>query len=84
VTAPEPSRARARRAELGRAERGVALVIAIVWLAAGALAVGLGIQRRAVVPALLGVAAVWYGLVWVRVVRTGRRLGRLSPFGRER
>jgi hypothetical protein len=87
VTAPrharEPGDSR-RRTELRRAERGVALLVAVVWLVAGALAVVLGLQRRAALPVLLGAAAAWYGLVWVRVVRTGRRLERLSPFRRER
>jgi hypothetical protein len=62
----------------------VALVIALVWLVTGVLAVALGLLRRLALPVVLGAAAVWYGLVWVRVVRTGRRLERLLPFRRER
>lgn len=70
------------RAELTPADRAVAVPLAAIWLAAGAAACTLAVARRRWLLLLPGAAAVWYGLVWARVVRTRRRLDRLWPLRR--
>jgi len=57
---------------LSRANRVVARALAIAWIVAGAAAIVLGIARHRWLGVPLGLLAVWYGLLWVRVARTGR------------
>jgi hypothetical protein len=65
-------RARGDGPALGRASRILAGVLAAVWVGAGALVLASGIARREWRPALVGAAGVLFGLLWVRVARTGR------------
>jgi hypothetical protein len=60
--------------KLSKINRLVALVLALIWLLAGALTVVLGLVKRQWLLPALGVFAFWYGLVWLRVVREGRQL----------
>jgi len=62
------------RAELSLVNRTVAAVLAAVWIGGGLAAALLGLAERRWLPLLLGPLAIAYGLVWVRVARTGRRL----------
>jgi len=62
------------RSEVGPGGRGVAAVLAAVWIGAGATAVVVGIRRGSWLQPVLGVFALAYGLVWARVARTGVRL----------
>jgi hypothetical protein len=52
----------------------VALVLAVIWLSAGTLAVVLGLLKRRWLPPVLGMIAIWYGLIWVRVFRERKQL----------
>jgi hypothetical protein len=54
--------------------RAVAAVLALVWLGSGKMAVFLGATRGRWQLLFLGPLAIWYGTLWVRVARTGRRL----------
>ena len=62
------------RVELGPVNRTVAAVLAALWIGAGLAAALLGLARRRWLLLLLGPLAIAYGLVWVRVARTRRRL----------
>jgi hypothetical protein len=63
-----------RRADLGRGGRFVAACLAGIWLTAGVIAVGAGLWLRpSVVLVCLGVLALGYGWLWVRVTVTGKR-----------
>jgi hypothetical protein len=53
----------------------VAGVLAAVWIGAGAAGLASGLWLRpAPAPVILGLLALGYGGLWVRVARTGRRL----------
>jgi uncharacterized membrane protein len=64
----------APRYESPRTTRIVGSLLALVWLCVGIAAVIAGAiaQRWVLIP--LGLFALWYGLVWVRVARQTRRL----------
>jgi hypothetical protein len=62
------------RSDLGPGGRAVALLLALVWFAAGTLAIVLGVRRGHWIPPLLGLPALAYALAWAQVARTGRRL----------
>ena len=62
------------RSDLGRGGRIVAAVLAVIWLATGAVVVIYGFRRRAWFAVLLGVPALVYGGMWIAVARTGQRL----------
>jgi len=62
------------RADSSPANRTVAAVLATVWIGAGLAAALLGIFQRRWAALLLGPLAIAYGLLWVQVGRTGRRL----------
>ena len=54
--------------------RIVALALACVWLAAGAAGIVLGVVHGRWLFAVMGVFAVWYAILWFRVVARARRL----------
>jgi hypothetical protein len=63
-----------QRAELGRGGRILAAVLAAIWLAAGLIALAIGLWfRPAIVPVLVSPLALGYGWLWSRVALTGRR-----------
>jgi len=69
--------------DVGRGGRVVAVCLAAIWLAGGLVAVIIGAWLRpGPLPILLGLLALGYGWLWVRVARTGQRqrwtLGRRS------
>ena len=64
------------RSDLGPTDRTVAAVLALVWLAVGGLAIVLGMERGYWVAVALGIPAIAYGMLWVMVALTGRRLQR--------
>jgi len=59
---------------LTRLNRIVALVLAAIWLAAGTLAGVLGVVRRRWLLIAVGIIAIWYGVLWIRVACKGRQL----------
>ena len=62
------------RRELGLTGRIVSWALAMIWLAAGTAAFLLGLERRYWLAVALGPAAFLYGLVWLHMARTGRRV----------
>ena len=62
------------RAELSGVNRTVAAILAVIWIVAGVLAAILGVVQHRWLALLLSPLAVFYGLLWVRVARTGRQL----------
>jgi hypothetical protein len=62
------------RAELGRGGRILAVALAAIWVAAGLIALGVGLWLRpGIVPVLVSPLALGYGWIWARVAATGRR-----------
>ena len=62
------------RERLGSANRTVAGILAAVWLAAGVVAVAVGLMSGRWLLVVLGPLAFGYGVLWFRVAQTGRRL----------
>jgi hypothetical protein len=63
-----------RAADLGRGGRFIAACLAAIWLLAGLAAVGMGLWLRpGALPILLGLLAMGYGWLWLRVALTGKR-----------
>lgn len=63
-----------QKLKLNTANRITALVLALIWITAGIVAVVLGLSKRRWFFAALATVAIWYGLMWIRVVRQGRKL----------
>jgi hypothetical protein len=59
---------------LNKGNRILALVLALIWITAGVVAVALGLGKRRWLVSALGAVAIWYGFVWIRVMREGRKL----------
>ena len=57
-----------------RTVRIISALLALVWLGAGFAAIVMAVSTSQWLPGVTGVAALWYGLLWVRVVRLGRQL----------
>jgi len=60
--------------EFGPANRAVAALLAVVWLAAGTAALFIAGAQRWWWGLVLGGLAVGYGALWISVVRTGAPL----------
>jgi hypothetical protein len=60
--------------EFGPVNRAVAGLLALVWLGAGGAAVVFAIAQHRWWMLALGVLAVGYGTMWIRVAQTGARL----------
>jgi hypothetical protein len=62
------------QADLGRGGRLVAACLAGLWLAGGLIALVMGVSTRpGALPIVLGLLALGYGWLWVKVALTGRR-----------
>jgi hypothetical protein len=57
---------------LSQANRVAAVVLAVVWLTLGLLAIAVGLGRHRWIGVPLGLLSAWYGVLWIRVARTGR------------
>jgi hypothetical protein len=57
-----------------RTVRIVSALLALMWLGAGFAAIVGAVSSSRRLLGVIGVAALWYGLLWVRVVRLGRQL----------
>jgi hypothetical protein len=57
-----------------RTVRIVSGLLALVWLGAGFAAIVTAVSTSRWLPGIIGVAALLYGLLWVRVMRLGRQL----------
>jgi hypothetical protein len=65
--------------------RIVAGFLAAIWLGAGAILLAVSVGQGRWLLGLCSIAALWYGLLWLRVVREGRQLrgrGSLLPWRR--
>jgi hypothetical protein len=62
------------RYESPRTVRIVGALLAMVWLCAGVIAIIAGATAQRWLLILVGLMAVWYGVVWAYVARHGRRL----------
>jgi hypothetical protein len=62
------------RHESPRTARIVGALLAMVWLCAGVIAIIAGATAQRWLLILVGLMALWYGVVWVYVARQGRRL----------
>ena len=62
------------RKESPRSVRIVGGLLAAVWIGAGLAALVIAVMKSRWLLAVLGLAALWLGALWVRVVREGRRL----------
>jgi hypothetical protein len=62
------------RSQSPRTVRIVGGLLAAVWLGAGAAAIVLAVRTSRWLPGVVGVAAVCYGFLWVRVASLGRQL----------
>ena len=62
------------RIQSPRTVRIVSAALALVWLGAGFAAIAIAVYTSRWLVALIGVAALWYGLLWVRVVGLRRQL----------
>jgi hypothetical protein len=59
---------------LSRTSRGVAFVLAAIWLAAGVLALAAAFAHRRVLPGAIAIAAIVYGLIWRRAAARAQLL----------
>jgi len=57
-----------------RTVRIISALLALVWLGAGFAAIVTAVTTSRWLLGAIGVAALWYGLLWLRVVRLGRQL----------
>ena len=62
------------RGNLSGVNRAVALVLALVWLGAGAAAIVFGLSHGRVVVVIVAAMAIVYGLLWLRVAARSRLL----------
>jgi len=62
------------RNESPRTVRIVGGLLAAVWVGAGLAALVVAVMTSRWLLAVVGLAALWLGILWVRVVREGRRL----------
>jgi len=62
------------KSKFDSANRVVAAILAFVWLASGLVATVLAITQHYWIGLVVGPFAIAYGLLWIRVVQTGRRL----------
>jgi len=70
----------ASRNQSPRTVRIVGGLLAAVWLVAGIAAIGIAVFTSHWFLAVIGVAAVWYGTVWIRAARQGRLLTAMEAF----
>jgi hypothetical protein len=57
-----------------RTVRIISALLALVWLGAGVAAIAIAVNTSRWLPGVMGVLALLYGLLWVRVMRLGRQL----------
>ena len=62
------------RDESPRTVRIVGALLAMVWLCAGVIAIIAGATAQRWLLLLVGLMALWYGVIWGYAARQGRRL----------
>lgn len=63
-----------RRNQSPRTFQIVSASLAVVWLCAGVVALVAGVVEQRWLLILVGVVALWYGVIWVHVARQGSQL----------
>lgn len=59
---------------LSRLDRGIAVGLAVIFIAAGIIGIVMGVARYQWMFVLVTLASIWWGAVWMRVAVKGRRL----------
>ena len=62
------------RGKLSRANRAIALALAVVWLGAGVVGIVLGLINGQLLVVVLALFAISYAVLWFRVVARSRLL----------
>jgi hypothetical protein len=62
------------KSTLSKLDRGIAVGLAVIFIAAGITGIIMGIARYHWLLVLIGLVSVWWGSVWTRVAAKGRRL----------
>jgi len=63
-----------RRHESPRVVRVVGGLLAMVWLCAGLVAIIAGLVAQRWLLLVVGLVALWYGVIWAHAAAQGRRL----------
>jgi hypothetical protein len=63
-----------RHQQSPRTFRIVSTSLAAIWLGAGAVGLIVGAVEHRWLIVIVGIAALWYGVIWARAARLGRRL----------
>jgi hypothetical protein len=61
-------------ARFSAVERAVAAGLALVWIGASLTAILWGLRRGVWAVLIAGPLGLWYGMLWVRAARLGRRV----------
>jgi hypothetical protein len=64
----------ATRNKIGGVNRVVALVLALVWLGTGIIGIVLGVVHGQWLLVAVAIFAIWYAVVWFRIVARSRLL----------
>jgi 1,4-dihydroxy-2-naphthoate octaprenyltransferase len=59
---------------VSKLDRGVAVGLAIIFIAAGITGIVMGVAKYQWLLVLIGLVSIWWGSVWTRVAVKGRRL----------
>ena len=62
------------KAHLHTSGRAIAATLALIWIAAGLCSIYLGASHAPLELTVLGTIATSYGMLWLRVAWTGRRI----------
>jgi hypothetical protein len=62
------------RSTLSAVERAIALLLAAIWIVGSFTAILAGLRHGFWVALIVGPLGIWYGMLWVRAARMGRRL----------
>ena len=64
----------ANRSSVRGVNRAVALLLAVVWFAAGVIGIVFGVVQSRWLLVAIALFAIWYALLWLRVVARSRLL----------
>lgn len=59
---------------LSAVDRAIAFALTLVWIGAGLVGTWFGMRHGSWAGLIIGVLGLWYGILWARAVRKGRRL----------
>jgi 4-hydroxybenzoate polyprenyltransferase len=67
------------RNKLTNSDRYLSAALAVVWLVAGLIGLWTFSAESSWLGILISILAIFYGILWVRVTYTGRKLNNLLP-----